>query len=80
MNELDFACAQFRELLEEQLARIENMNTEKVDFSKKETVTVGIIDGDGIGPIIMAQAVRVLEYLNDNTPPEVESVFVRISY
>lgn len=63
MNELDFACAQFRELLEEQLARIENMNTEKVDFSKKETVTVGIIDGDGIGPIIMAQAVRVLEYL-----------------
>lgn len=24
--------------------------------------------------------VRVLEYLNDNTPPEVESVFVRISY
>ena len=24
--------------------------------------------------------VRVLEYLNDNTPPEVESVFVRVSY
>ncbi len=63
MNQLDMACAQFRQLLEEQLARIENMTTEKVDFSQKETVTVGIIDGDGIGPIIMAQAVRVLEKL-----------------
>ena len=28
-----------------------------------ETVTVGIIDGDGIGPLIMAQAVKVLKLL-----------------
>ena len=34
--------------LEEQLQRIANMNAEKVDFSAKKTVTVGIIDGDGI--------------------------------
>ena len=39
------------------------MNTEKTDFAHKEIVTVGIIDGDGIGPVIMAQAVRVLEKL-----------------
>ena len=57
------ACEAFRILLEEQQARIANMNTEKVDFSTKECVTVGLVDGDGIGPIIMAQARRVLEKL-----------------
>ena len=63
MKELDFACEQFRQLLTEQLARIENMNADKVDFARKAVITVGIIDGDGIGPIIMAQAVRILEKL-----------------
>ncbi len=63
MNSIDLACSQFRALLEEQLARVENMNREKVDFSTKETVTVGIVDGDGIGPIIMTAAVQVLESL-----------------
>jgi len=63
MMNLDLACAHFRKLLEEQLHRVEAMSAEKVDFSKKQTVTVGIVPGDGIGPIIMAQAVRVLETL-----------------
>lgn len=63
MNAIDFACEHFRKLLLEQQHRVENMNAEKVDFSKKETITIGIIDGDGIGPIIMTQAVRVLEKL-----------------
>ena len=63
MKELELACEQFRKLLTEQLKRIENMSAEKVDFSKKETITIGLIDGDGIGPIIMAQARRVLEVL-----------------
>lgn len=63
MNALEQACDSFRKLLQEQLDRIENASEEKVDFTKKETVTIGIIDGDGIGPIIMSQAVRVLEKL-----------------
>ena len=63
MNELELACESFRKLLQEQLDRIAHMNTEKVDFSTKKVVTIGLIDGDGIGPIIMAQAVRVLETL-----------------
>ncbi len=58
--DINQACDHFRVLLQEQLNRIANMNTEKVDFTKKETVTIGMIDGDGIGPIIMAQATRVL--------------------
>ena len=63
MRELDQACESFRTLLREQLARIENMDTQKVDFSSKQTVTIGLIDGDGIGPIIMAHAVKVVETL-----------------
>ena len=61
--DINRACEQFRQLLEEQANRIAAMSEEKVDFSKKETITIGIVDGDGIGPIIMAQAVRVLELL-----------------
>ena len=63
MEEVTLACAAFRKLLEEQLQRIANMNSEKVDFSTKETVTIGIVAGDGIGPMIMAHAVKVLETL-----------------
>lgn len=57
------ACDSFRVLLEEQLQRIANMTGESTDFSKKETITIGIVDGDGIGPVIMEQAVRVLNTL-----------------
>ena len=63
MTEIQKACEAFRILLEEQQARIANANVEKKDFSKMDTVTVGIIDGDGIGPMIVAQAVKVLKIL-----------------
>ena len=63
--DINQACEAFRILLTEQQQRIANMNTEKVDFTKKETVTIGIVPGDGIGPIIMEQAVAVLETLLD---------------
>ncbi len=63
MNEITQATMAFQKLLEEQLHRIASMNTEKTDFTTKETVTIGVIDGDGIGPIITTQATRVLETL-----------------
>ena len=63
MTDLTRACAQFRQLLEEQLRRAESIDSRKTDFTKKETVLIGLIDGDGIGPIIMRQAKRVLEAL-----------------
>ncbi len=53
----------FRVLLRQQLERIDNMQTDKVDFSQKETVTIGIVNGDGIGEVIVPQAKRVLETL-----------------
>ncbi len=63
MNAVDNACESFRKLLQEQICRVENMSAEKVDFTQKKVVTIGLIDGDGIGPIIMRQAVRVLKQL-----------------
>ena len=63
MNDINEACESVRKLLTEQLNRIANMNTEKVDFSTKKVVTSGLVEGDGIGPIIMKQAVRVLNVL-----------------
>ena len=53
----------FRVLLRQQLERIDHMNTDKVDFSAKDVVTIGLIDGDGIGAVISPQARRVLEAL-----------------
>ena len=61
MYNIDQACEAFRKILEEQQARVANMNCEKTDFSTKKCITIGVVDGDGIGPIITAQASRVLE-------------------
>ena len=63
MNDIDRACAAFRTLLTEQQARVAGMTAEQMDYTNKATVTIGLVDGDGIGPIIMEQAVRVLEAL-----------------
>ena len=63
MNDIDRACAAFRALLAEQQARVAGMTAEQVDYTNKATVTIGLVDGDGIGPIIMEQAVRALEAL-----------------
>ncbi len=63
MNDIDRACAAFRTLLTEQQARVAGMTAERVDYTNKAAVTIGLVDGDGIGPIIMEQAVRVLEAL-----------------
>ncbi len=57
------AVDSFRVLLKEQLDRIAHMSNDKVDFTSKQVVTIGLIDGDGIGPIIMEAAKRVLEKL-----------------
>ena len=59
---IEKACEQLRTLLLEQLARTEKMETSSVpkDFTSMEKITIGIVGGDGIGPIIMEQADRLL--------------------
>lgn len=63
---IEQACEHFKQLILQQQKRLENLEKVKKDYSKIETVTIGLVDGDGIGPIIMNQAVRVLEKLLDN--------------
>lgn len=62
---IEQAAAHFRTLLTEQLNRQERMaqGSPAKDFSRMERIVIGLIPGDGIGPILMAQARRVLEKL-----------------
>lgn len=64
-EKIEAAKEKFGALLEEQLARVERMKNEAdfVDYSKLDKVIIGVTGGDGIGPAITAQAVRVLEFL-----------------
>ena len=66
------ASEQFEALLREQIARSEEMTNAKSpkDFLSLESITIGLCGGDGIGPIIMDEAKRLLEKL---LAPEIES-------
>ena len=59
------AAEQFETLLREQLARTDQMLQAggAKDYTSLPVITVGLIGGDGIGPIIMDQAKRVLSVL-----------------
>jgi isocitrate dehydrogenase (NAD+) len=59
-------------LITEQLARVERLKNEPdwLDYQNMDHVVVGVCGGDGIGPYITAEAVRVLEYILE---PEVKS-------
>ena len=66
MEELIRAASRhFEQLLREQLARQERMaqGVASKDFAKAEHIVIGIVDGDGIGPIIMREARRAAEKL-----------------
>lgn len=65
-HEIQKAASAFELLLREQLTRLKNMNCNRVDYAAKPVATIGLIDGDGIGKIIMPQARRVLEALLRN--------------
>ena len=68
MDYVNDAVEKFRKLIIEQLQRCEKMKNsgEPKDFRKMDRITIGIIDGDGIGPIIMKEAKRVLCNLLDD--------------
>ena len=62
---IDQAAEHFRTLLAQQLQRQERMaqGSPAKDFAHMDHIVIGLIPGDGIGPIIMAQSRRVLEKL-----------------
>ncbi len=62
---IERATKRFGELIAGELERIERVRQDGApkDYTKLDHVTIGILPGDGIGPTIVAQAVRVLECL-----------------
>jgi isocitrate dehydrogenase (NAD+) len=62
---INSAIEQFRTILEEQIERTEKMKKNRAvkDFSALDKIIIGVCGGDGIGPIITAQAQRLLCFL-----------------
>ena len=62
---LDEAVEKFRGLMETQLERAKRIKEDKdfVDYQKLDKIVIGICGGDGIGPIITKESMRVLEFL-----------------
>ena len=77
MDAIQIAQEKFAELIRSEFERIERMkaDNEITDFSKLDEIVVGVLPGDGIGPIIMEQALRVLK---DLMAPEIESGRLKI--
>ena len=70
--QLEEACAKFRKILEDQLLRVENMKSQGdfVDYASLDKLIIGVCGGDGIGPIISAEAERVLAFMLDDLVKE----------
>ena len=66
--QIDAAVEAFRTLITEQLARQERMEKDSgaKDFSGMKKIVVGLVPGDGIGPILMEQTERVAKKLLAN--------------
>lgn len=65
MNEIQAAQERFAELIQSEYERIAHMkdDQEVTDFSKLDKIIIGVLPGDGIGPIIMEQTLRVIDTL-----------------
>ncbi len=62
---MDAAAAHLKNILQEQLQRVDGIGkqAEWTDYSKVEKLVIGVIGGDGIGPIIAKETVRVMKAL-----------------
>ena len=59
------AVLKFEELLKGQLEKAEKMKADKefTDYNALDKIIIGVIPGDGIGPIILKEAERVMEFI-----------------
>lgn len=64
-NSIKNAVEKFESLLKSQLERAKKIKEEKsfTDYASLDKIVIGIIPGDGIGPIILREAKRVLNFL-----------------
>ena len=77
MESIKTAQEKFAELIQSEFERIERMKADKevTDFSKLDKIFIGVLPGDDIGPIIMKEALKVL---NNLLAPEIASGHVEI--
>lgn len=62
-EEIKKAVNDFEKLLREQLERAYNMDSQMMSDNGSDATVIGLIDGDGIGPIIMDAAKKLLKTL-----------------
>ena len=62
-EEIKKAVTDFEKLLREQLERAYNMDSQMMSDNGSDATVIGLIDGDGIGPIIMDAAKKLLNTL-----------------
>lgn len=77
MDAIKQAQEAFGELIRSEYDRIDRMkaDNEVTDFASLDKIVVGVLPGDGIGPLIMKQALRVLHELMEQ---EIESGKIEI--
>lgn len=61
---VDRALEHFRGIVQEQMSRVEELDNggEWVDYEGISPIIIGVVGGDGIGPIICDEASKVLEF------------------
>jgi isocitrate dehydrogenase (NAD+) len=61
---IEKAKEHFEELVKEQLARVNRMKSQEewIAYDSLKPIKIGFVGGDGIGPYIMNEAKRVLQY------------------
>ena len=77
---LDLACEKFRKILSKQLARVEDMKSQGdfTDYAALDKIRIGVCGGDGIGPIISAEAEKVLRFILSDLEKSGKIEFVTI--
>ncbi len=65
MMDIERAKEHFEALLKQQQARCVKMAADKefIDYKSLDKLIIGVCGGDGIGPVITAEAARVLEFM-----------------
>lgn len=64
-NAIESAKNHFERLISEQMVRIKRLGSPEdwIDYGQLRPIKIGLIAGDGIGPYIMKESKRILEYL-----------------
>jgi isocitrate dehydrogenase (NAD+) len=64
-DKVEYAKEYFEKIIKEQLNRIDDLKKaeEWIDYSSLKPIIIGIVGGDGIGPVITKYAKSILEFL-----------------